>query len=155
MILNKDWQHFYIELAEAISKKSKDGSSKFGAILVRPDKTVASIGFNGFPARLKDIKAYLNKTTFKEEKYFRIVHAEANCLNHNRDHDTTGYHLFVNGLPCSACALRIVSTGIKYVYYSSNNQSDYETRWADSIKKSKTLFEEAGVELIEVDLEAP
>jgi dCMP deaminase len=157
MELSKEWQEYFIGLAIAASKKSKDGSSKFGAILVRPDKTVASFGFNGFPKRIKDHDHMLNAKTVegRQKKYMRIVHAEANCLNYNRDHDTTGYHMFVNGLPCEACALRICSTGVDYVYYYNDPVYDYETRWAESIAKSKQLFKEAGIRLIKVEYGDP
>lgn len=152
-MLSKDWQEYYIGMAIYAARKSKDGSSKFGAVLVRPDKTIASVGFNGFPRRMTDYKHMLEAKTQKgrEQKYMRIVHAECNCLDHNRDHDTTGYHLFVNGLPCAACALRIASTGVNYVYYYNDPAYDYETRWAESIAKSKKIFEEAGIDLIKVE----
>jgi deoxycytidylate deaminase len=33
---------------------SKDPSTKVGAVIVRPDLTVASIGYNGFPRGMSD-----------------------------------------------------------------------------------------------------
>jgi dCMP deaminase len=151
-ILSERWQHYYINLAEQVGTGSKDGSSKFGAILVRPDKTVASIGFNGFPARLKDVHEFLNDPDFRHEKYPRIVHAEVNCLNYNRDYDTRGFHMFVSAHPCDKCALRIASTGIDYVYYVE--RPDFDSRWSDSLAMAKTILADAGITLIRVDLEA-
>ena len=84
-ILSQHWQQFYINLAKEVSKGSKDGSSKFGAILVRPDKTVASIGFNGFPARIYDNKEYLEDKELREQKYKRVVHAEDELKAISRD----------------------------------------------------------------------
>jgi dCMP deaminase len=148
--LEEEWRLFYLRLATLVSTKSKDTSSKFGAVLVRPDKTVASIGFNGFPARIRDVNVYLKSTSYRNEKLLRIVHAEVNCIDHSRDLDTKGYHLFVNGHPCERCALKIASTGIDFVYYWEDPAYDYATRWAASILKAQTIFKEAKVQLIPV-----
>ena len=144
--LSPRWQQFYMRLAEEVATGSKDGSSKFGAVLVRPDKTLASIGFNGFPSRIEDDPHLLTDISAREKKYARIVHAEANCLNHNRDYNTDGFHLFVNGHPCDRCALRIASSGVAFVYYRVN--LDYEARWIDSVALAKEIFAEAKVATI-------
>lgn len=148
MELSISWQHFYLRLAQQVATGSKDGSSKFGAVLVRPDKTLASIGFNGFPKRMIDDPRYLGEPEYRSEKYARIVHAEANCLNYNRDFNTDGFHLFVNGHPCDRCALRIASTGITHVYYEE--KPDFETRWAESLVTAKTIFAESQITLISI-----
>lgn len=148
MTFSPRWQKYYLDLAKQVATGSKDGSSKVGAILVRPDKTVSSIGFNGFPARIEDRLDLLTDPDLRQQKYVRIVHAEANCLNTTRDHDTTGFHLFVTTHPCAACSLRIASTGITHVYYAEN--LDFERRWADAMKDSRMLLEEAGIQLIMV-----
>lgn len=137
-----------MRLSREVATGSKDASSKFGAILVRPDKTVASIGFNGFPKRLADQPHLLTDPNFRAEKYARIVHAEVNCLNYNRDFDLDGFHLIVNGHPCDKCALRIASTGISHVYYEE--KPEFEERWADSLAIAKDILDEAGISLIRV-----
>jgi dCMP deaminase len=145
-MLTNRWQEYFMRLAKQVATGSKDGSSKVGAILVRPDKTVASIGFNGFPARITDREDILTDPALRPQKYIRIVHAEANCLNSTRDYDLRGFHLFVTTHPCAACSLRIASTGITHVYYSPN--PDFELRWADALRDSQTILAESGIELI-------
>ena len=147
--LSPHWQQFYMRLAREVATGSKDASSKFGAILVRPDKTVASIGFNGFPRRVADDVAMLTDPAKRAQKYARIVHAECNCLNHSRDVSTAGYFLVVSGHPCDRCALRIASTDIAAVYYCSS--PDYESRWAAEVEVSRQILSEAGIALIRVD----
>lgn len=137
-------------LAKEMAKASKDASSKIGAVLVRPDKSVASVGFNGFPKRMIDNKEWLTNPEFRHKKYPRIVHAEANCLDHRRDFDTQGYHMIVSGHPCSACALKIANTGIEYVYYEVI--PDFEARWAEDLVHTRDIFEECGIKLIRVEL---
>lgn len=150
-LLSQRWQQIYIGLADKFGQASKDASNKVGAILVRPNKRVASMGVNGFPSRIVDNAAYLSDVALRHKKYPRMVHAEANCIDCNLDPDTTGYHLFVNMHPCGPCALRIANTGISYVYYKP--QPDFEARWADSVREAKEIFEEANVIVVRVERE--
>lgn len=43
------WDARFLDLAVFIGDWSKDPSTKVGAVLVRPDRTIAGLGFNGFP----------------------------------------------------------------------------------------------------------
>ncbi len=138
-------QLHYMGIANAVAKGSKDDSTKVGAVLIRPDKTIASTGFNGFPPRIPDRPEWLLD---RVKKYPRMVHAEANCLDFNRDHDTRGFHLVVNLHPCDACALRIASTGIDFVYYRPDE--GFETRWADKVSVAKEILNDAAITLIAV-----
>lgn len=147
-ILSPEWQNIYLDVAKAIAQKSKDASSQVGAVLVRPDKTVASLGFNGFPQRIADTPEWLSDPAFRPKKYPRIVHAEANALNFNRDYDTRGFHLIVTHHPCDRCALRIASTGVQFVYYQE--QVDYETRWAEAVAISREILKDAGVVVVKI-----
>jgi dCMP deaminase len=84
------WDEFYLGMAKYIASKSKDPSTKTGAVIVRPDKSLCSIGFNGFPKKMPDDPAlYANR----DEKYSRIVHCEMNALLFSRE-QLTGYTLY-------------------------------------------------------------
>lgn len=149
-MLNRKWSDYFSNMAQNASGASKDASTKVGAVLVRPDKSIASTGFNGFPARLHDNELYLNATTpeMKAFKYQRMIHAEANCLDHCRDHDLTGYAMFVTHHPCDKCALRITNTGISEVYY---RKSDLSSHWNESLEIARTLLAEADIRLYGLD----
>lgn len=144
--MNHEWQEYFMNIAEAVSKKSKDPSSKVGAVLVRPDKTIASVGFNGFPRRIEDNIAYLTDTKYREAKLRFMVHAEKNAINFNRDNTTQNYIMFVSRHPCRPCALEIACTDINYVYY--RHDEDFMDRWADSVAEAKEVFEKAGISLV-------
>mgnify|MGYP003408169483 FL=1 len=150
MKLSDRWINIFMGVAFSIAKASKDGSLKVGSVLVRPDKTIASIGFNGFPKRIEDDENILNDDSMKHIKYSRIVHAECNCLNYNRDIDLNKFHLFVTAHPCDKCALRIASTDISYIYYAIND--DFENRWKSEIKIAKDIFLDAGIEIYGWDI---
>ena len=43
-----NWDIRFLKMAEMVSLWSKDTSTKTGAVIVRPDHSVASLVFNGF-----------------------------------------------------------------------------------------------------------
>lgn len=51
--MNAKWIERFVELAAHISQWSKDPSLQVGAVIIRPDRTVASVGFNGLPRAWK------------------------------------------------------------------------------------------------------
>lgn len=142
------WAEYFKTIAYSAAKGSKDASTQVGAILVRPDHSVASTGFNGFPARLHDNPLLLDAKTDKQRmlKYDRMVHAEANCLDYCRDNDLTGYTMIVTHHPCKACALRIASTGIAMVYYIE----PLKEHWNESVTVAREILEEAGIGVYEL-----
>ena len=139
-----DWNARFLGLAEHISTWSKDPSTKCGAVIVRPDKTIASMGFNGFPRGVEDLPSVLNN---RDEKYQRIIHADMNAILFLRE-PAYGYHMFIHPMmPCARCASHIIQAGITTVTapYTDN------PRWTESIQLAKDMFTEAGVEWYEVN----
>jgi len=150
LMQGKAWGQKYMHLAKEISTWSKDPSTKVGAIVVGCDGQILSQGFNGFPRGIKDSDERLNN---RERKYELVVHAEMNAiynasLNGVSLKDST---LYVYGLPiCNECAKGIIQVGIKKVV--AMRPVDYNTKWDESNKKAKNLFNEAEVMyLIEVE----
>jgi dCMP deaminase len=43
------WDEYFIRMAMFVAQKSKDDSTKVGCVIVSPDNTVLSMGYNGFP----------------------------------------------------------------------------------------------------------
>jgi dCMP deaminase len=86
-----NWRTRYLDLAAVVASWSRDPSTKVGAVIVRPDKTIASVGYNGFPRQMRDTP---ERYADREEKYSRIIHAEVNALLHARE-SVTGYDMYV------------------------------------------------------------
>ncbi len=149
--MTPEFQKVFMNVAAAMSDKSKDGSTKVGAVLVKPNMRIASVGFNGFPSRMKDDLSILNSTDpeMRRKKLKRMVHAESNALRHCDSHTTEGYNLVVTRHPCSACALEIACTGITDVWYKENE--DYENRWAEEVEDAKDIFAECGIRVHKVE----
>ncbi len=139
------WDERYLALAKEVSTWSKDPSTQVGAVTVGSKKEVLSQGFNGFPRNINDTDERYNN---KETKYKFVVHAEMNAI-YNATYSGTsldGATLYVYGLPiCSECAKGIIQVGIKKVIVEKSKELD---NWNDSVKLSKAMFDEAGVELV-------
>lgn len=71
------FSEWLVLMAEAASLRSRDPSTKVGAVIVRPDKSVAAVGYNGFPRGMEDRSAWYAD---RAEKYDRVIHAEMNAL---------------------------------------------------------------------------
>lgn len=145
--MTEKWDRDYLDLAEYWAhKKSKDPSTKVGAIIVRPDRTIASMGYNGFPSGMEDsVERLLNR----EEKYSRIIHAEINAILNSRE-PLNGYTLYtVPFMACHRCAVLLIQAGIKRVVSYRNN----DPRWVNSFGKSIEYFNECGVDITLYDKE--
>jgi len=148
MITNK-WDQRYLELAKHIASWSKDPSTKTGAVIVRPDKTVASIGYNGFPKSMPDNdNLYANR----DEKYSRIVHCEMNAVLHAKE-QLEGYTLYTYPfMSCDRCFQHMVQAGITRFVAPVATQEQL-TRWGPAFDKVRQYARECSVELVEVQLQ--
>lgn len=135
---NQKWDLRFIDLADYISTWSRDPSRKVGAVIVRPDKTVASLGFNGFPRGVEDTEDRYND---RDTKYKFVCHAEANAIltANERLH---GYTLYVSPLyPCHECAKMIIQSGITRVV----TRPIIPGSWSESNQFAEIMFNEAKV----------
>lgn len=150
-MINKKWQDRFMRLAANVSTWSKDPSTQVGAVIVRPDRSVAAVGYNGFPRGVKDAPDRLEDRALK---YPMTVHAEKNAIlsAHER---LDGYSIFVHPLcPCAPCAGAIIQAGIHTVYYPKPSTDTIEARerWLMSNQLATNMFQEAGVAFHEVDV---
>jgi len=139
------WDNRYLALAKEVATWSKDPSTQVGAVSVGAKKEVLSQGFNGFPRGIKDTQERYNH---RETKYRLVVHAEMNAI-YNATYSGTsldGATLYIYGLPiCSECAKGIIQVGIKKVVIEKSKELD---NWNESLRLSREMFSEAGVELV-------
>ena len=143
-IISGRWQARFIGLAREIASWSKDGGTQVGAVIVRPDRTICSVGFNGFPRGVEDGKFAIAD---RDTKLLRTIHAELNAILSAKE-PLNGYSLFVWPFqPCSQCAAAIIQSGIVDVYCSYNDHMAHE-RWSESFKAALQMFDEAEVRVI-------
>lgn len=134
------WDWRFMNLARHIAGWSKDPSTQCGAVITRPDKTIAAVGYNGFPRGIRDDTRLGNR----KAKYIAVVHAEMNAILNAHERDLSGMSLYVWPIaPCESCAKHIVQTGISSVII----MPDIPARWDASITAGLALFSESGVEV--------
>jgi dCMP deaminase len=140
--MRPDIDTWALDLSEVVAKRSRDPSTKVGAVILRPDNTIAAAGYNGFPRKVDDDpNIYLNKP----RKLLRVVHAELNAILTSRE-PLHGCTIYVSPLhPCSQCAAAIIQSGITRVVARTNDRPN--TTWATSFEEAGAMFSEAGVEV--------
>ncbi|QGM46106.1 deoxycytidylate deaminase [Methylocystis heyeri] len=138
--LSDRWIEYFFDVAQRTARMSKDPSTQVGAVIVRPDKTIASTGFNGFPRGVPD---YYDHYERREHKYPRIIHAEANAILSSHE-PVRGYKMFVTHCPCARCAGTIIQAGIEQVAYPEPSP-EVEERWGDEFTIARSMFGHAGV----------
>lgn len=130
------WDERFLDLATLVATWSKDPTTKVGACIVDSKRHVVSVGYNGFPRGIFDMKErYEDRPT----KYLFVCHAERNALD-NAHCDVTGCTLYCTLFPCNECAKSIIQRGIKEVVTFSDDRPD-QYNW----EVTKKMFREAGI----------
>lgn len=106
----------YLEIAKATAKMSKDPSTKVGCVIVRPDGSIASLGYNGFLKKSKDIFMSYERPM----KYLLTVHAEINAVLHCKDPDISEHVMLVTHAPCYSCLMVSLQPGIRKILFESH-----------------------------------
>lgn len=143
------WDRRFLDMAKLVAGWSKDPSTQTGAVFVAPDKHVISVGYNGFPRRLNDTQErYEDRPT----KYSMIVHCEMNAMMAAKE-SLVGSTLYTwSFLSCDRCCVHMIQAGIARAV-APKLPKHLEERWGEAVAKTKAMFEEAGVEVTEVDYE--
>ena len=144
-----EWDMYFLSLAREISKKSKDPSTKVGAVIVNNENRIVSTGYNGFPKKINDSDERLLD---RDIKLMITIHGEMNAILFAKE-DLTGCTVYTYPFaPCSNCASVIIQKGIKRAVFPIGDK-DTLKRWEKSLNLSKELLIEAGVEMKEIKME--
>lgn len=152
-MFNSKWDLRFISLAREVAQWSKDPSTKCGAVIVRPDRTVASVGFNGFPKGCDDApEIYADR----DLKLSRVVHAEQNAILHARE-PLHGYEIFtwppgISG-SCDRCTAHIIQSGITRICHLFDSSSDFSVRWREAAARANQMYGEVGVTVTQYPVE--
>ena len=111
-----NWDEYAMSIAEVVAKKSKDPWHKVGAVILREDHSVASVGYNGFPQGVEE------DWSDREERKKYVIHAEQNALRYTSPGE--GKTLVSTLLPCRDCLKTIAAYKIKRVLYKEIYKSD-------------------------------
>lgn len=138
------WDQYFIDIADVVRTKSKDPSTKVGAVIVGTEKQIVSTGFNGMPRSIAETDP---SRWERPVKYQYLCHAERNAIDNAARTGVSllGCTLYLAGFlfPCTECAKSIIQSGIGRVC-TTNNQEIPEA-WADDLDFSTVLLSEAGI----------
>lgn len=142
----RKWDWRFLELAKLVASWSKDPSTRVGAVIVRPNRTVLSLGFNGFPRGCSDEEELYAD---RDQKYLRVVHGEMNAILTAAEpprHCT----LYVwppaaRPFTCAQCAAAVIQSGIIRVVGVEALAATFNERWKPSYAAAAEMYAEAGV----------
>jgi dCMP deaminase len=137
------WDGRFLRLAKEVALWSKDPSTQTGAVLVDERRRLVSVGFNGFPHKIKDDERLQDRRL----KYEIILHAEINALivaARPLVHHTLYLYPY---LSCSRCTVVMIQAEIAKVVAPSL-ADDKKERWETNLLLSERLYEEAGIEVL-------
>jgi len=143
------WDMYFMRLSYEVATKSKDPSTKFGAVIVR-DKRPILFGYNGLPPKVRDSVERLTTNS----KYPWTVHAETNAIACGAKYGiaTDQSTLYIGAWPCPTCAGIVVAAGITKIvlHRPAIEIFSQDPKWNNTIPKE--MFEEAGVEVRFLDM---
>ena len=138
----KEWDEYFMKIAETVALKSKDPSSHLGCVIVDENKRVVSVGYNGLVQGANE-----SKMTLKDRpmKYHFVIHSEMNALlyAHRNLSGCTLYNIIAT---CDNCLKHCLQAGIKRFVYSELRVKSYSTDPEHSMTNIET--DEAIVRLL-------
>lgn len=143
--MNEKWDRRFLELAQHVSQWSKDSSTQCGSVIARPDRTIASVGYNGFPRGCLDDPGLYR---IRPLKYERVIHAEMNAIL-SANEPVRGCTLYTFPGPiCNRCAAHIIQAGIiRVVYIQHDNAWEMKNRWSKEFPLAGSqMLLEVGIE---------
>lgn len=141
------WDETFFDAAHVFARRSKDTSTKLGAVAVGPNNEIRAVGYNCFPRGVND---NVPDRYERPLKYKWFEHAERNLFYNAARIGTSlsGCTLYVPWIPCTDCARGVIQTGIVEVVVQ-----DFvaPTRWRDDFDISLEMLREASIPIREAN----
>lgn len=141
-----NWHEYFLNICEVVASRSKDPSTKVGAVIADPNsKAIVATGYNGLPRKVADLPERLERPV----KYEWVLHGEVNAiLNAARQGSRTeGTVLYVSPLPpCFQCSKAVINAGIKQIIF--RRKGEFRSEWEADFKRSKELLAEAEIKVL-------
>ena len=144
-----NWDEYFMLQAMIASFRSKDPSTKVGAVFVDSNNHQVTMGYNGFVAGIDETKIPWGKdpnAPLEEQKYGYVVHAEANAILHCKG-PLEGTRAYVTLFPCNECAKLIASSKVDEVIFLSDKHAD-----KSHTKIARKIFDLAGIKYRKLEI---
>lgn len=106
------WDEYFMEIAGAVAKKSKDPSTQTGCVIVDKKNRPVSFGYNGFIAGCDETKM----TTERPMKYHLVLHDIMNAILFAK-RDLEGCTVYGLYAPCENCLKHAIQAGVRKIIY--------------------------------------
>lgn len=143
----------FMRISRAAATLSKDRSTKLGALILGDKFEIRAMGYNGFPRGVNDD---VEERHSRPSKYDWTEHAERNAIYNAARVGTPleGCRILLESpiFICTGCARAIINVGIKQIVFCRVPDHDTERvkRWEVDESISRIMFQEAGVEVLEI-----
>jgi dCMP deaminase len=140
------WDVYFMRLSYEVATKSKDPSTKFGAVLVK-NKRAISFGYNGLPPGVQDLPERLQPPI----KYKWITHAEKNAIacaaRFGIGIESSSLYIFA--MPCAQCASMLSTSGIieVIIHRPASIIFSKNSKYGEDDDISKLIFKESNIKL--------
>ncbi len=144
--IRPSWDDYFLELADAASKRATCNRGRSGCVIVR-DRQVLVTGYVGSPTGLPHcddvghlIRGITDENGETSEHCLRTVHSEQNaiCQAAKRGISIVGATIYTRMTPCRTCAMLLINCGIERIVCERKyHQGD----------ESERMLSEAGVKL--------
>ena len=144
--LRPSWDEYFMEVADAISKRATCGRGRSGCVIAK-NRQILVTGYVGSPQGLPhcdevghQMKKMIHEDGTVSQHCVRTVHAEQNavCQAAKRGISIEGATLYCRMTPCRTCAMLLINCGIVRVVCERKYHAGEE---------SEELFSKAGIEL--------
>lgn len=115
-----NWDEYFMSLAILTSSRSSCHRLNVGCVIVSPDKTILSTGYNGF------IAGAPHTSIVRNNHEQATVHAETNAVAFcaKKGISIKDASIYVTHYPCINCFKVLVASGIKNIFYYSDYKND-------------------------------
>ena len=158
------WHEYFMALAYLTASKSKDPSTKVGAVIVAEGNSIISTGYNGLPRGVNDDPKLYYRNNQRPSKYFWYEHAERNAIYNAAKQGIilNNTIIITPGIPCVDCLRGIIQSGIKAIFTHKEWREETtplitsDQPWHKEQRSVVTeMIEETGIELYELSLHLP
>ncbi len=137
-----DWDEYFLDIAELVSRRSTCRRRSVGAVLVK-DKRILTTGYNGAPTGLRHcldlgcLREQCHVPSGERHELCRGLHGEQNAIIQAALHGVSvkGATLYCTNHPCVICAKMIINAGVLAVVFREG--------YSDEL--SEEMLGEAGV----------
>ena len=142
-----DWDEYFLDIADLVSRRSTCRRRSVGAVLVK-ERRILATGYNGAPSGLRHcldlgcLREQNNVPSGERHELCRGLHAEQNSIIQAALHGVSVKEatLYCTNHPCSICAKMIINAGVAKVIFQEG--------YSDQL--SEDMLQEAGVEVCKI-----